>query len=640
MPSGIPILITIMVVMGGFMLAITTVGHFYNLNSIKSKTVGDGQHGTSRWATQHEMKRIYKIVPFTPEKWRTQARKEETPTVTPRVSPFLFLRNVIRVERGKDPIRIAEKPLPQGVVVGRTRKNKALVDTNDVHVLMVGAAGVGKTAYWLYPCIEYALASGMSFLSTDTKGDIMRNYGYVCKEYGYKVSVLDLRNPTRSNGNNPIHLVNRYMDLAKADPDNVAYRAKAERHAKTIAHAIIMADATTAELGQNTYFYESASGLLTSTILLVSEFCEPEERHIVSVFKIIQELLGPSSVKGKNQFQLLMDELPDDHKAKWFAGSAMNAPEQSMASVLSTALSRLNSFIDSEMEQILCFDTELDAEHFCKEKSALFVVLPEENPTTYFLVSLLLQQFYMEILAVADRNMGRLENRCVFFCDEFGTIPTINSAEQMFTASRSRGLQMVPIIQSYAQLDRNYGKEGSQIIIDTIQTIISGGFAPNSASAETISKALGSRTVLSGSVSKSQESPSQSLQMIERPLMSPDELRNMPKGTFVVMKTGFHPIKVNMELYFNWGIKFDKNRPYILPEHSARKVAYASKQKLIEAIREKYQKKEEKAEEKKTSSGKSQTESMSEKKHMKGAPAENRFSQYRELIEKEGQKHA
>ena len=122
--------------------------------------------------------------------------------------------------------------------------------------------------------------------------------------------------------------------------------------------------------------------------------------------------------------------------------------------------------------------------------------------------------------------------------------------------------------------------------------------------------------------------------------MTPDELRNMPKGTFVVMKTGFHPIKVNMELYFNWGIKFDKNRPYILPEHSARKVAYACKQKLIEAIREKYQKKEEKAEEKKTSSGKSQTESMSEKKHMKGAPAEHRFSQYRELIEKEGQKHA
>ncbi len=71
-----------------------------------------------------------------------------------------------------------------------------MIDTGDVHALMIGAAGVGKTAYWLYPCIEYACASGMSWLSTDTKGDIMRNYGQIAKDYGYHVSVIDLRNPT------------------------------------------------------------------------------------------------------------------------------------------------------------------------------------------------------------------------------------------------------------------------------------------------------------------------------------------------------------------------------------------------------------------------------------------------------------
>ena len=124
------------------------------------------------------------------------------------------------------------------------------------------------------------------------------------------------------------------------------------------------------------------TGLLTATILLVAEFAEPNHRHIVSVFKIIQELLAPSGIKGKNQFQILMDELPDDHKAKWFAGAALNSPEQSMSSVMSTALSRLNTFLDSELEQLLCFDTELDAEKFCNEKSALFIIMPEENPNT------------------------------------------------------------------------------------------------------------------------------------------------------------------------------------------------------------------------------------------------------------------
>jgi len=128
------------------------------------------------------------------------------------------------------------------------------------------------------------------------------------------------------------------------------------------------------------------------------------------------------------------------------------------------------------------------------------------------------------------------------------SLPKIDSAEMMFSASRSRLLQIVPRIQSFAQLERNYGKEGADVIIDNTQLTIFGGFAPNSTSAEVLSKALGSRTVMSGSVSKGKDNPSQSLQMIERPLMNPDELKSLPKGTFVVMKTGFYPMKVKLKL--------------------------------------------------------------------------------------------
>lgn len=167
-------------------------------------------------------------------------------------------------------------------------KTIAMVDTGDVHALMIGDAGVGKTAYWLYSCIEYACATGISFLTSDTKGDLLRNYGTIAEDYyGYKISVIDLRNPTRSNGNNLLHLVNKYMDLYKHHPDQLVY------------------------------------------------------------------------------------------KAKWFAGAALNSGDQSMASVMSIALSRLNAFLDSELEQLLCFDTELDAEEFCKNKSAIFVIMPE-----------------------------------------------------------------------------------------------------------------------------------------------------------------------------------------------------------------------------------------------------------------------
>lgn len=177
-----------------------------------------------------------------------------------------------------------------------------------------------------------------------------------------------------------------------------------------------------------------------------------------------------------------MELLPDEHKAKWFAGAALNTAEQSMASVMSTALSRLNAFLDSELEQILCFDTEIDAERFCNEISAIFLVMPEENPNTFFMISLIMQQLYREILSVADENGGKLKNRCVFFADEFGTLPKIESAEMMFSASHSRRLQM-----------------------------------------------------------------------IERPLMTPDELKSLPKGNFIVMKTGCYPMRVKLKTLLQMG---------------------------------------------------------------------------------------
>lgn len=562
-------LILAAVVMFTVLGLISLLAHIYNLNNIKSKTVGDGQHGTARFADKREIRKTYKQVPFTPKRWRKQAESGETPTT------------------------VDGKSLPQGIVVGCRGKAEtiALVDDQDVHALMIGAAGVGKTAYFLYPNIEYACASGMSFISTDTKGDIYRNYGGIAqKYYGYNISVLDLRNPTKSHGNNLLHLVNKYMDLYKKSveekKENISYKAKAEKYSKIIAKTIILNGMDGANFGQNAFFYDAAEGLLTSAILLVSEFGAEGTRHIVSVFKIIQDLLAPSKVKGQTQFKLLLNKLPPEHKARWFAGSALNSGEQSMLSVMSTAMSRLNTFLDTELEQILCFDTEIDAERFCNEKSAIFIVMPEEDNSKYFMVSLILQQLYREILSVADENGGQLKNRVMMYLDEFGTLPKIESAEMMFSASRSRKVSIVPIIQSFAQLNKNYGAEGAEIITDNTQLTIFGGFAPNSKSAEVLSKAMGSRTVLSGSVSRGKNDPSQSLQMIERALMTPDELKSMPKGQFIVMKTGHNPMEVKLKLFFKWGIDFET--PFSLGSREVKEVKYLNKKQLESAINENY----------------------------------------------------
>ena len=109
-----------------------------------------------------------------------------------------------------------------------------------------------------------------------------------------------------------------------------------------------------------------------------------------------------------------------------------------------------------------------------------------------------------------------------------------------------------------------------------------GGFAPNSESADILSKALGNRTVMSGSISRGKNDPSQSLQMMSRPLMSPDELKTLPKGHFILAKTGNCPMQTRLPLFLKWGITFGD--AYEVAEQAARPVVYADRFELEQEI--------------------------------------------------------
>ena len=602
-----------LILLGGgllaFLLAVSFLSKNYSLNNFKSKTVGDGQHGTARWATPREISKTYRTVPFRPRRWR---KGEDLPTVQGIIlgsmggrkrrakkgvisqAAHKLLERLRRPTAGKKEKR---KPKKKKSAISKIknvmedqRDVRALVDSDDIHCLMIGASGVGKTAFFLYPNLEYACACGMSYLALDTKGDLARNYGCITsKYYGYQVTVIDLRNPTCSDGFNFMTLVNYYMDRAKRDPNDLTAKAKAENYAKILAKTIVSPEGSS-QYGDNAFFYESAEGVLASVVMLLAEFILPEKdgtekRHIVSAFKLVQDLLAaPGGGRGKNGFHVLMDMLPSVHKARWVANAALTAADQSMASVMSTVLSKLNAFLDSELEQVICRDNPIDAERFASSKCAIFVVIPEEDPTKNFIASLMIQNLSRELFSVADDNEGRLKNRVVIYADEFGTMPPFDVL-LLFSAGRSRGLTLVPIIQSLAQLEKNYGKEGAEIVCDNCQDTIFGGFAPQSKTAEALSAALGSRTVLSGSVSQGKES-SQSLQMMERPLMTADELKSIPKGEFVVMKTGTHPMRTHLRLFLDWGITFEKDCP--MPEPVIRRVAYAGCEELMANIRKQY----------------------------------------------------
>ena len=143
MPESVMPLIAVGIVAVLFILLVSLLSNNDSLNGIKSKTVGDGQHGTARWATAQEINKSYASVPFNVASWRTG---ENLPQV-------------------------------QGLILGSVQRGKqleVLVDSDDVHCLMIGASGVGKTAFFLYPNLEFACASGMSFLALDTKGGATR----------------------------------------------------------------------------------------------------------------------------------------------------------------------------------------------------------------------------------------------------------------------------------------------------------------------------------------------------------------------------------------------------------------------------------------------------------------------------------
>lgn len=531
-------------------LAIIGKNPIKSLEKIDSKKTGAGQYGTARWATRKEMMDSFICVNYTPKDWRENKNR----------------------------------PKIQGTILAQEKTKKksiALVDIKDNHTLVVASAGSGKTTCLLYPNIELCLSSGMSFLSLDTKGDIFRNYGTIAKKYyNYDISVINLRDPMASDSFNMLTLVNHYMDLYKKE-NKLSYKAKSEKYAKIISKIIIDSSGVT-NYGQNSYFYDSAEGIITAVILLVAEFGEKEERHIVTVYKLILELLEPSEIKDKTYFNIIMDKLPDEHKSKWYAGSALSNPPETMRNVMSTTLSKISKFLDTELEQILCFDNCINIENFCNKKSAFFIVLPEEDNTKYFLVSLIVQQLYREILVLADEMGGKLKNRIMFYLDEFGTIPKIENVEMMFSAIRSRNVSIFAIIQSFGQLEKTYGKESSEIILDNCQNSIFSGFTPTSKTADRVSKILGNQTILSGRISSSGEigrnGNNRSYEMISRPLMTPDELRRLPKFNFIVICMGKYPIKTVLSLYFDWGITFEK--PYKSKENRERIIMYGNRNRL------------------------------------------------------------
>lgn len=539
-----------------------------NLNKIKATKVGDGQYGDADWASANEIRQKFTVIPYEPKLWR---QGENIPTY-------------------------------EGIILGAIKHGKkveAIIDTSDNHTMIVSASGGGKTSSLLYPNIEYLCAVGMSAFITDTKGSIYKEYAPICKQnYGYNIHVIDLRYPNCSDSYNLMYLVNKYMDKHLSN-GSLSDKAKAETYAKNIGNNIIHMEGMK-NAGANQFFYDSAEGIISAICLLVSELCPKPTRHIVSVFKIIRQLMEiiPESIEKKapqTYLQELYFLLPEEHRAKDLLSPSATVEFKAMSSILSTAMSKMLSFIDSEIEQMICFDDGFNVEDFVNQKSIIFFVIDEKSQTRNFMLNLVMTQFYGELLYCADYLPNNtLPHRVYIHADEFGTYSGIPKVDQMFSAARSRNILFVPYLQTTAQLNKNYDKDIAEIIKSNCQNVMFSFQSPTSNDAEVFSKKLGTQTVKSGSISHksgaSSSSSQTSYQMIKKPLMTPDEITNLEKGQWRLMKSGMNPAKMTLLKCEDWGIEIDKANTYTIECKANRNVEYADRTMLITAVKEKYHK--------------------------------------------------
>ncbi|MGN1468200.1 MAG: type IV secretory system conjugative DNA transfer family protein [Ruminococcus sp.] len=562
------IVIFTVIIVGLVCIPAILAGRGGNLNKIKATKTGDGQYGTAEWANKSEITDNFKIIDFEPDKWRQGI---DLPTV-------------------------------QGIILGTEqhgKRVKVLVDDSESNTLFDTAPGGGKTTTLLYPNLEYAAAVGMSCFVTDTKGNVYRDYAPIIqKYYGYSPYVIDLRYPMSSNSYNFLCLVNKYMNSYLSSGD-LSDKARAESYAKGIGNTIIHMDGLV-NAGQNTFFYTTAEGVIAAITLLVAELCENSEKHIVSVFKLIRQLLevDPETV-GKKEvvptlyLSKLYALLPEDHIAKDLLAPTVTNEFKTVASIMTTAMSQMLRFIDSEIEQIICFDDGFSIDSFVNQKTMVFFVVDEKSNTRNFMLNLILRQMYNELLRAAEFEPNiSLPKRVYMYLDEFGTYGSIDDVQKIFSAGRSRNIMTCPFLQSLAQLNKNYNRDVAQIIKNCCQNVMFSFQAPLSDDAETFSKMLGTQTVQAGSVSHrsgyNNSSSQTSINMVKMPLMTADQITNLKKGEWVLKKTGMNPLQIKLPKLEKYGIKIDSVSPYKIKNKNVRTVNYADRNSLINAVMNKY----------------------------------------------------
>jgi len=417
----------------------------------------------------------------------------------------------------------SNKILTQNVRIGLD----SIKHQRNVHVLVCGGSGSGKTRYYAKVNV---LQANTSMIILDPKGEIIRATGHHLEEQGYEVRVLDLLNMERS------HCYNPFVYL---DTDNDVQR---------LVTNLFKATTPKGAVTQDPFWDTAASMLLLALIFYLKYEAPPNEQN----FDMVMELIRAGEVKEDNdKYQSILDELFNrlemenrEHIALKYYRNYHSGSAKTLKSIQITLASRLEKFNLTDLAKLTMVD-ELNLSEIGEKKIALFALISDNDSSFNFLVSVLYTQLFQKLFQTADYMYdGNLPMHVHFVMDEFANIALPDDFDKILSVMRSRNISVSIILQNLAQLKALFEKQWESILGNCDEFLYLGG--NEQSTHEYVTKLLGKETIDTNTFGRTwgmRGNYTTNYQQSGRELLAPDEVRMLDNRYALLFIRGELPVK-------------------------------------------------------------------------------------------------
>lgn len=397
----------------------------------------------------------------------------------------------------------------------------------NLNVLVCGGSGAGKTRFYAKPNV---MQVNTSMVILDPKGEILRDTGQLLREKGYEVRILDLINMEKS------HCYNPFVYL------------KTDNDVQRLVTNLFKATTVKGAQSSDPFWDTAASMLLLSLVFFLKYEAPPEEQNFPMVMELLRNGDIPEDVDG---YMSPLDELMDrlearepDHIALKYYRNYRSGAAKTVKSIQITLAARLEKF-NLESLSALTVTDELDLASMGEKKVALFALIPDNDTSFNFLISILYTQLFQQLFYTADRKYGGLLPVHVhFIMDEFANVSLPDDFDKILSVMRSRGVSVSIILQNMAQLKALFEKQWESITGNCDTFLYLGG--NEQATHKYVSELLGKETIDTNTYGKSSGKSgnySTNYQNSGRELMTPDEVRMLDNRYALLFIRGERPIK-------------------------------------------------------------------------------------------------